>query len=363
MPEGLRLKERFTSLRRLTFREALRWIAGLPLRLLKFIIRLPINLVKFIIFLPRNIWRAWTAGARGIVTLEEKAGTGWGHLKEARRLQRIHLPGSRIGRWLYTTFHPGRAWHRIRARIDPLRRAAWNSAPGLENIPKSIRWARQQHRHRSRFEDIDALRSILYTDNTEISDDPLHPPVSALARQTSISRRQGAFLHGLVRFYGAQRVLALGTGYGLANLYLARGLVDNYPMRTCMLIALEADRDRARYAEKQHDRLGYSDFTDVRTGAGLDALGKALEDTHPLNLVFIDGVHTENDLLRMVAQIRRHTQPGTPILITGIHRSRAMSRTWKTIRAMPQLAATIDLWAWGILITGKGPATHLTARL
>ncbi|MBN2470768.1 MAG: class I SAM-dependent methyltransferase [Anaerolineae bacterium] len=363
MPVWSKLKARFASLRRPTFREVLGWIARLPLRLLKFIIKLPVNLVKFIIFLPRNIWRAWTAGARGIVKLEEWAVIAWGHLKEARRQQRLHLPRARLTRWLYRTFHPRRGWHGIRARIDPLRRAAWDSAPDLGNIPKSIKWARQQHRHRSRFTDIDALRSILYTDTTPLEEDPLHPTVGMLARHSSITRRQGGFLHGLVRFYGAQRVLALGTGYGIANLYLARGLVDNYPMRTCMLIVLEAERDRARYAENQLQRLGYTDFAEVRQGEIQKTLEKALEDAKPLNLALIHGSPTEDDLLRYVAQIKRQTRPGTPIIITGIRDNRAMGRAWATVRAMPQLAAAIDLWTWGIVITGKGPAVHLSARL
>lgn len=358
-----RLKERITNFKLPTIREALRWLAGLPLRLLKFIIKLPLNLAKFIIFLPRNIWRAWTAAAKGVVRVEEWLGVAWQHLKEARRIQHLHMPGARIGRFVYRELHPLHSIHGILSLLNRLQRGKWDAAPGLSSVPKAARWARQLRRHRARFQDIEALRSILYADHHVLDDDPLKPTTGYLGRRTSLTPRQGAFLHGLVRFSEAQRVVALNTGYGIANLYITRGLVDNYPVRTCMFIAVEPDSERSRHANRSLNQLGYDDFADVRQGDIADKLPDVLEETAPVNMVFIANAAHEDDLLRTVSQVKRKARPGTLIVLAGIRQSPARNRTWQTLCNMPQIAATVDLWRWGILITGKGPAIHLYTRM
>lgn len=363
MADVQRLKERITNFRLPTFREALRWLVGLPLRLLKFIVKLPLNLVKFIIFLPRNIWRAWTAGAKGIVRIEEWLATTWQNLKEARRWQRLHMPTGRVGRFVYRELNPLRLVHGIlvlRTRLQP---GKWDAAPGLASIPQAVRWARQLRRHRARFKDIEALRSILYADEKVLDDDPLKPTTGYLGRRSSLTQRQGALLHGLVRFGEIQRVVALNTGYGMANLYIARGLLDNYPMRTCILIALEQDSARAHLANQSLRQLGYTDFAEVQQGTIGDRLPEALEETTPVHMVFVASATDENDLLRHISQIKRQARPGTKIVIAGIRQSPARYRTWKTLSNMPKIAATVDLWRWGILITGSGPPTRLHTRL
>ncbi|GAB4576247.1 MAG: hypothetical protein Kow0077_31750 [Anaerolineae bacterium] len=346
-----------------TVREALGWLVRLPFRLIRFVVMLPIRLIRFLIHLPRNIWRAWTAGARGIVRLEQELARLRDRLREARRLQRIYLPRDYVLHLAYAHLHPARLWHAVCAFRFRLQPAIWDTREGLNAVPRAVKWARQLHRHRARFADLEALRSILYTDSTIIHDDPLHSPVGIVSRRESVRRKWCAFLHGLVRYSGAQRIAEIGAGYGMASLYLARGLEENYPVRTCMLISLETRRDRARYAENNLSRLGYNDFAEVRIGNIADELDSALEQLKPVNLVLIAGPQPEDVLLRTVSQIKRHSRPGTLIVITHIHGWPAMRRAWHAARHMPQIAASVDLWHWGVLVTGKGPALHICARL
>ncbi len=363
MPDWKALRRRLTSFTPPTLGEALRWLVRLPLRLLKFVVLLPYNLIKFLVHLPRNIWRAWTAGARGIVRLEGWLAVAWGYIREARRWQRILLPRETVVRFLYSHLHPRRVWHALCAWRPRLRPALWDARPGLAAVRGALNWARQLRRHRSRFEDIDALRSILYADDTVLEEDPLRPTLGLRARQTTLNRRRGALLHGLVRYSGAQRIIELGAGYGISSLYLARGLADNYPTHTCLLIALEPDSKRARHVTGHLQRLGYQDFTEVRQGDLEKTLSKALKDAAPLNLAFINMPATEEALLRDFSQIKRHARAGALIILTGIHASPARHHTWTVIRQMPQIAASVDLWEWGIIVIGRGPALHLCARL
>ncbi|NPV67541.1 MAG: hypothetical protein HPY64_10385 [Anaerolineae bacterium] len=334
-----------------------------PFHLLRFLLSLPLHLIRFIIHLPRNIWQLWTRGARGIVTLEQQIARLWRGGKAGVRLLRLYFPRQEVARILYTRLHPLRLWHGLCALRLRLKPTLWDARPGLAHIPRALEWARQYRRHHSRFEDIEALRSILYADDTPLPDEPLRPPVGLIGRRLSVRPRWGAFLHGLTRYSGAQRILEVGTGYGISGLYLARGLLENYPVRTCLLITLEQEADRANYARNNFYRLGFKDIADVRTGEVALTLEAALKDIAPLNMAFIDGLRDHDAILRTVAQIKRRTRPGALIILTGIHSSPEMARAWRAVQHMPQIAATVDLWQWGVLVTGQGPALHLCARL
>jgi len=344
-------------------RAMIRRVLLAPFRLLRFLIILPLRLIRFIIYLPRNIWRLWTRGARGIVTLEQQIARLWRGSREGVRLLRLVFPRQEVARALYTGLHPLRLWHGLCALRPRLRPAVWDARPGLAHVPRALQWARRYRRHQSRFEDIEALRSILYADATPLRDEPLEPTIGLIGRRLSVRPRWGAFLHGLTRYTGAQRVLEVGTGYGISGLYLARGLLENFPVRTCLLITLEQESDRARYARNNFQRLGLKDITDVRAGDVTATLEAALKDIAPLNIAFIDGPRDEDTILRCVSQIKRRARPGTFIILTGIHSAPGMARTWRAVQHMPQIAATVDLWQWGLVLVGHGPALHLCARL
>jgi predicted O-methyltransferase YrrM len=342
----------------------LRWIIFSPYYLLRLIVMLPVALVRFLIKLPRRIWWLWTQGALLIVKLEKGLAILWHWLGRAVHWRRLHLPLERLTTAAYLYLHPLRLRHGLYRLRDRFNRAAWDR-PGLEAVPKALRWARQYRRHKSRFQGIEAVRSILYADDEIIAEEEatLKPTRGYLARRTSLSRRWGALLHGLIRYTETQRVLELGAGYGLASLYMAQGLVDNFPVRTCMLIALEKDRERYKQVYKWVYRLGFDDFVDLREAAIEDELGSALEDIAPLNFALIDGPRDENTVLRTFSQVKSKSRPATLIVLTGIHTSPQMARAWRTIKDMRQVAATVDLWQWGIVVVGSGPAVHLCARL
>jgi predicted O-methyltransferase YrrM len=353
-----------TSGRKLpSVRQITRWIVRSPLYLIRFVLLLPYRLIKFLIYLPRNIWRAWTRGALLIVKVRYGLKKLWYWRRESIRLLRVHDPPGRFRHWLVLTLHPRRfqhCWRVLRTKLNP---SIWDAHPDLSHVLKAIKWAHEYNRHRSRFQDIDAIRSILYARNTVAEDQPLRPAVGYIGRRISVRKRWGALLHGLVRYSQAQRVLELGTGYGISSLYIARGLLDNYPIRTCMLITLEQEPERARAAREHLYQLGLDDFATVTEGDIQNTLDRALQDIHPLNIAFMDGPEEENLVLRSFAQIKRHSRPGTFVVLTNIHASADMHRAWLTMKDMRQVAATVDLWHWGIVLIGDSPAAHIYANL
>ncbi len=178
----------------------------------------------------------------------------------------------------------------------------------------------------------------------------------------------GALLHGLVHLSETQRVLELGTAFGLSGLYIARGLLDSFPVRTCYFVTIERNRQFARIAEDNFDKLGYLDFVHVIQGDFETELERALDLIKPLQMAYIDGNHDCDATLRYVSQLKARARPGSLIILDDIHWSPEMTRAWRTIQQMPRVAATVDLWQWGIVVTGPRPtetdqALHLSARL
>lgn len=343
-----------------TLREIGRLILVLPGRVARFILTLPVRLVRGLIRLPRTLWQGWQAGAAALYRLRQTTA----RLPELYRwLMRVAPPG-RIRRGLYTHFHPLRPWHGLRSLLTRLRgRGIWTRRAGLEVVPKALRWARRYRRHRGRFRDIEALRSIVY------AKEDLYPTpygdltIGFLARQNSVPRRWGALLHGLSFHSQAQRVVELGAGFGISSLYLAQALLDVYPVRTCMLITIEQETRFARITADHFYQLGYDDFAEVMQGRFADRLSDALDRTAPVNLAFLDGHQDGNEVLRDFSQVKAQSRTGTIIVLTDIHTSPSMARAWRTIKDMPRIAATVDLWRWGIVIVGSGPPLHLCARL
>jgi predicted O-methyltransferase YrrM len=281
------------------------------------------------------------------------------------RIARVHSPPHRISAALYVRLHPLALWHRLRVWQTRLRRHIWQSDTSLSHVRNAMRWGRQYRRHKVRFSDIDALRSILYADKTTIESHPLHPSVGTLARQISIKKKWGSFLYSLLRFSEAQRVLELGTGYGLSGLYIAQGMLECYPMRTCMFITLENDEDRIDKARHNFRRVGYDDFALVKVGDIAVNLAAALRDLKPPDLILMDGPADGELVQHFFAVIKAASFPGTLVIITNIHRTRKMMKSWHAIKDEVGLAATVDLWHWGIIVIGDTAAkpVHLWARL
>lgn len=334
---------------------------------IRFVLLLPFRVLWLIIRLPVLLFRGWRYSARQLYRFRKRflrPRQACQRLQDAYRWLRLRLQMDYLLPGLYFHLHPLRGWHALCSLRTRLRGAnAWNTTPGLAAVPKAIRWGRQYRRHTSRFGPVEALRSTLYANDTVLDDFPYRPTVGFLARRLTPPRRWGALLHGLVRYTEAQRVLELGAGFGITGLYLARGLLDNYPVRTCLLVTLEEQSDFTRIARSHFSRLGYSDIVVLLEGRTEDRLAEALDQIAPLNLAFVDTRHDENATLRYFSQIKARSRPGTLIVISGIHRTPAMARAWRAMQDMRHVAATVDLWRWGIVVIGNGPPRRLCARL
>lgn len=104
-----------------------------------------------------------------------------------------------------------------------------------------------------------------------------------------ISEEQGNFLQIITATTGVRRALEIGTFTGYSSLCIARGLPSDGQL-TC----LDISREWTDIARDFWRRAGVAGRIDLKIGPALESL-KTLDDTDPIDLVFIDAAKEEYD--------------------------------------------------------------------
>lgn len=132
-----------------------------------------------------------------------------------------------------------------------------------------------------------------------------------------VSHPHGQFLRLLIAISGAKRVLEIGTLGGYSAICMAEAVdADGH------LITIEVDPKRAKLAEKNIHRAGFSDRVTVLCGKALDVL-PSIKEAHKelFDLIFIDADKLNN--LSYLKWAIRFARPGTLIVCDNIIRDMA----------------------------------------
>jgi len=137
-------------------------------------------------------------------------------------------------------------------------------------------------------------------------------------------------------------VLELGTSLGICSLYLAS------PSKNINLHTIEGDpgsHDVARHIfqevqmENIHSSLGL--FRDLLPGV--------LSEMKRIDLAFIDGHHDKDATLEYFEQILPYCTEKSAVIFDDIYWSKGMTEAWESIKAMPKVKLSIDLFFCGIV--------------
>lgn len=75
--------------------------------------------------------------------------------------------------------------------------------------------------------------------------------------------------------------------------------------------------------------------------------------SHPsYDIIFIDGYHDKN-VLRYVERLLPYTHNDSIIILDDIYWSNEMTHSWRELRKLPQVTASIDSFYWGFLFLRK----------
>jgi predicted O-methyltransferase YrrM len=253
-------------------------------------------------------------------------------------------------------------WHLQMASSYLLHRILSNSphrlqSPYLLSLMGSIR------KHSRTFPDLENLRRKLLTDNSIIvgedygagSKGMAPQRVSDIARHSLSSVRRSAFLHGLVKATGVQRVMELGTSLGISAAYIDRALPANG-----QLLTIEGNSSISALAKLNLEKIGATK-TQVITGPFDQHLDRAL-DTLP-ELLIIDGNHRKDATLNYVAAALHRKSPPQFILLDDIRWSHGMSEAWEEVIHRSDISISLDFFHFGLLLTSRDFARqHVKVR-
>lgn len=164
---------------------------------------------------------------------------------------------------------------------------------------------------------------------------------------SSVSEYWGAFLHACANAVQAQTILELGCCMGISGSYLATA-------ESCEeFITIEGSKDLIPIAESNL-RMMVNRFRIIPAlfDEALDAFLPSL--SKKLDLVHIDGDHTEENTLRYFKRLLPHLRHGSLVLFDDIHFSAGMWNAWEKLSRWKGAEYSINVGRYGILVWHGG---------
>jgi len=171
--------------------------------------------------------------------------------------------------------------------------------------------------------------------------------VSDIAKYSAVPEKYGKLLLNLAAEFGKPAIIEFGTSLGISTMYQASGCREAvvYTMEGSPSLA-ELARENFREARLENIRL--------LTGSFEDLLPEISEKVNTPGLVFIDGNHRKEPLLRYFGHMAEISGNDTVIVIDDIHLSPEMEEAWKGIRQYENVSFTIDIFRMGLVFFRDG---------
>lgn len=175
-------------------------------------------------------------------------------------------------------------------------------------------------------------------------DDGIRYPstISEVARHSLTPHWKSRILHLLVKHYHMNSILELGSSLGLSSAYMA---CQEFPVK---VTTLEGDPVLCNLATKLHNELDLPNI-EVVCGPFHETLDDTLRQGPLIQLAFIDGHHNGEALLENFNKILDHLDTGAIVIIDDVYWSNEMTQTWRHIRSLDRVTASMAYYDLGIL--------------
>lgn len=171
--------------------------------------------------------------------------------------------------------------------------------------------------------------------------------VSDIARYSAVPKKYGRLLSALSAEFGKPAVIEFGTSLGISTMYLASGCPDS------VVYTMEASPETSEIAKENFKE---SQFENIRL------INASFESTIPdlknqqvkPGLVFIDGDHRSEPVLRYFNEMAELSDSRTVIVLDDIHQSAEMEDAWDQIKKHKSVAVTVDIFRMGLVFFRGG---------
>jgi predicted O-methyltransferase YrrM len=205
------------------------------------------------------------------------------------------------------------------------------------------------------FEDIESIRAKLLLSNLEVQVTDLGAgskkiknskrKISEIVRYSAKSKKYGQLLFKIVSEYKCKNMLELGTSLGISTMYLASVSKQNN------IVTIEGCSNISKVAEINFSKLNFKNICSI-VGNFDNVLPNILKK-NKFDLVFIDGNHKGEALLKYTEMCLPHLTENAILIADDINWSKDMNDAWKKITAKNEIMLSIDLFEMGICFTNK----------
>jgi predicted O-methyltransferase YrrM len=171
--------------------------------------------------------------------------------------------------------------------------------------------------------------------------------VSDIARDSSVPRKYGTLLNRLSCTFGRSHIIELGTSLGISTLYLASGSEET------VVHTIEGCPETSRIAEENFKNAGAGNIK-AYCGSFDVVLPEIEKENFTPGLVFIDGDHTKEAVLRYFVKVAEMSDNKTVIVFDDIYDSKGMSEAWDEIKKNKKVSVTVDIFRMGLVFFREG---------
>ena len=171
--------------------------------------------------------------------------------------------------------------------------------------------------------------------------------VSEIARNSSVSLKYGVLLSNMAAEFGGELIVEFGTAFGISTMYMAASCPD------ARVNTIEGCTETSEIALMNFSEAGFSNISLFNRSFD-DALDDVIVPGNSPGMVFIDGNHRKEPVLRYFSKLAEISDSNTVIIIDDINYSKEMSEAWDEIRRFEKVSVTVDICRMGIVFFRKG---------
>ncbi|HBC78217.1 MAG TPA: SAM-dependent methyltransferase [Bacteroidales bacterium] len=171
--------------------------------------------------------------------------------------------------------------------------------------------------------------------------------VSDITRYSAIPRKYGILLSNMAEAFGKNVIIEFGTSLGISTLYLAASCPN------ASVITMEGCSEISSVASDNFREAGIKNIT-LLNGSFDDILPEIRKEKTTPGLVFIDGNHRKEPIIRYFSQVAEMSDKNSVIIIDDINSSREMAEAWYEIKNHKKVTASVDVFRMGIVFFKEG---------
>jgi predicted O-methyltransferase YrrM len=170
--------------------------------------------------------------------------------------------------------------------------------------------------------------------------------VSDITRYSAVPKKYGLLLSNLSKAFGKPLVLELGTSVGIGTMYMAASCGSS------TVVTIEGCRETSDIAAANFREARYTNIR-LLNGSFESILPQLVTEKITPGLVFIDGNHRKEPLLRYFNQVADMSDNNSVVIIDDINYSREMADAWAEIRNHKNVTLSVDIFRMGIVFFRK----------